>query len=76
MYDVGTPIPNSKERSACIYFRPVQAGDQDYIKIQYGNGCSAHVCISDINKVFQRLTILFDFEMNISSIEINLLFDI
>lgn len=46
MYDVATTIPNSDERSACVYFRPRQSNDQVYIKIQYGNGCSANVCFS------------------------------
>jgi len=43
MYAVGTPKPNSQERSACVFFRPRQATDKIYFKIQYGNGCSAHV---------------------------------
>jgi len=43
MYDVATPKSGTTERAACIYFRPVQAGDKNYFKIQYGNGCSAHV---------------------------------
>jgi hypothetical protein len=43
MFAVGTPIANSEQRTACIYFRPRQAADKAYFKIQYGNGCSAHV---------------------------------
>lgn len=43
MYAVGTPVAGSTSRNACIYFRPRQAADKNYIKIQYGNGCSAHV---------------------------------
>jgi hypothetical protein len=43
MFDVGTPIPNSEQRSACVYFRPRQSTDQIYFKIQYGDGCSSNV---------------------------------
>jgi astacin len=43
MYDVGTPIANSQQRTACVFFRPRQSTDKNYFKIQYGNGCSAHV---------------------------------
>jgi len=43
MYAVGTPIPNSQERKACVFFRPRQSTDKVFFKIQYGNGCSAHV---------------------------------
>jgi hypothetical protein len=43
MYAVGTPIPGSDERSACVYFRPRQSTDRTYFKIVYGNGCSANV---------------------------------
>ena len=44
MYSVGIPIPDSDERAECVSFRPRQSTDQHYIKIQYGNGCSANVC--------------------------------
>jgi len=43
MYAVGTPIADSNSRKACVYFRPRQATDTVYFKIQYGNGCSANV---------------------------------
>jgi hypothetical protein len=43
MFDVATPVPGANSRKACIYFRPRQATDTTYFKIQYGNGCSAHV---------------------------------
>jgi hypothetical protein len=43
MFDVGTPIPNSEQRSACVYFRPYQLTDPIHLKIQYGEGCSATV---------------------------------
>jgi len=43
MFAVGTPIANSQQRTACVFFRPRQATDKTYFKIQYGNGCSAHV---------------------------------
>ncbi|UJR35535.1 hypothetical protein I4U23_028289 [Adineta vaga] len=43
MYAVGTPISGSTSRYACIYFRPRRSDDQIFVKIQYGNGCSAHV---------------------------------
>jgi len=43
MYDVGTPTPGAVTRKVCIYFRPRQPTDTSYFKIQYGNGCSAHV---------------------------------
>jgi hypothetical protein len=43
MFAVGTPIPNSEQRNACVYFRPRQSTDKNFFKIQYGNGCSAHV---------------------------------
>jgi hypothetical protein len=43
MYAVGTPIENSNQRTACVYFRPRQSTDKVYLKVQYGNGCSANV---------------------------------
>jgi len=43
MYDVATPTNTSNQRTACIYFRPRQATDKVFFKIQYGTGCSAHV---------------------------------
>jgi hypothetical protein len=43
MFAVGTPIANSQQRTTCVYFRPRQSTDKTYFKIQYGNGCSAHV---------------------------------
>jgi len=43
MYAVGTPIANSNERKACVFFRPRQSTDKTYFKIQYGGGCSANV---------------------------------
>jgi hypothetical protein len=43
MYDVASPKPGTNERTACVFFRPRQAADKVYFKIQYGNGCSAHV---------------------------------
>lgn len=43
MYDVGTPISGSVSRVPCVYFRPREAKDQNFVKIQYGTGCSAHV---------------------------------
>jgi hypothetical protein len=43
MYTVGTPIADSQQRTACIFFRPRQSTDKSFFKIQYGNGCSAHV---------------------------------
>jgi hypothetical protein len=43
MYDVATPKPGTTERAACVYFRPRVSTDTVYFKIQYGNGCSAHV---------------------------------
>ncbi|CAF1971514.1 unnamed protein product [Rotaria magnacalcarata] len=43
MYDVGTPQVNGTGRTACVFFRPSQNGDKEILKIQYGNGCSAHV---------------------------------
>jgi len=43
MYAVATPKPNTQERTACVYFRPRQATDKVFVKIAYGNGCSAHV---------------------------------
>jgi hypothetical protein len=43
MFDVGTPKPDSADRTACVWFRPRQSTDKTYFKIQYGNGCSAHV---------------------------------
>ena len=50
MYAVATEIPNSNDRSACVYFRPRESNDQVYIKIQYGDGCSANVCFSFVFK--------------------------
>jgi hypothetical protein len=43
MYDVATPKENTNDRSACVYFRPREAGDNVYLKAQYGQGCSANV---------------------------------
>jgi hypothetical protein len=43
MYDVGTPIPNSDQRSACVFFRPRRSNDTVYFKIQYGSGCNSHI---------------------------------
>jgi hypothetical protein len=43
MYAVGTPIANSADRKACVFFRPRQSTDKVYFKIQYGTGCSANV---------------------------------
>jgi hypothetical protein len=43
MFAVGTPIANSQNRQNCVFFRPRQASDPVYIRIQYGQGCSAHV---------------------------------
>ncbi|CAF1187129.1 unnamed protein product [Adineta ricciae] len=43
MYAVATPIANSQSRTACVFFRPRQSSDKDYISIQYGSGCSANV---------------------------------
>jgi hypothetical protein len=43
MYAVATPVDGTTTRNACIYFRPREATDKTYFKIQYGNGCSAHV---------------------------------
>jgi len=47
MYAVATPKPNTDERTVCVYFRPRQTTDKVYLKIQYGNGCSAHVGYMD-----------------------------
>lgn len=44
MYDIGTPIPGQQlAREVCVVFRPVEQTDTQFIKIQYGNGCSASV---------------------------------
>ena len=43
MFDVGTPQVNGTGRTACVFFRGAQTGDKEILKIQYGNGCSAHV---------------------------------
>jgi hypothetical protein len=43
MYAVATPKEGTTQRSACVYFRPRTSTDTVYFKIQYGNGCSAHV---------------------------------
>jgi hypothetical protein len=45
MYAVGTPKANTTERKVCVYFRPRVSTDTVFLKIQYGNGCSAHVSI-------------------------------
>jgi len=52
MYDVATPIAGSNERYACVYFRPRTSTDKVYLKVQYGNGCSANVCIE--TNVYKR----------------------
>lgn len=52
MYDVATPTSNPNERSACVYFRDREPSDQVYIKIQYGNGCSANVCSTSFERIF------------------------
>jgi hypothetical protein len=43
MYAVGTPKANTQERTTCVFFRPRQSTDKAFVKIQYGNGCSATV---------------------------------
>jgi hypothetical protein len=43
MHDVATPVDGSDTRDTCVYFRPRESTDKTYFKIQYGNGCSAHV---------------------------------
>jgi hypothetical protein len=43
MIAVGTPTDDPTKLAACIYFRPRQSTDKTYIKVQYGNGCSASV---------------------------------
>lgn len=43
MYYVATPVAGTDTRNACVYFRPREATDTVYFKIQYGNGCSANV---------------------------------
>ena len=43
MYDVGTPIPGQTLRRTCVYFRPKQSQDRSYVRVIYGNGCSATV---------------------------------
>jgi hypothetical protein len=43
MYDVATPKPGTTQRTACVYFRPRVSTDKVFLKIQYGNGCSATV---------------------------------
>ena len=52
MYAVGTPISGSTQRTACVYFRPRTSTDKVYLKVQYGNGCSANVCIE--TNVYKR----------------------
>lgn len=47
MYAVATPIANSNQRTACVFFRPREATDKVYLKVVYGNGCSANVSIND-----------------------------
>jgi len=42
-FRIKTPIADSQQRTACVFFRPRQSTDKNYFKIQYGNGCSAHV---------------------------------
>jgi len=43
MFDTGTPIPGQPGRQVCVFFRPVQPGDQQILYVKYGNGCSASV---------------------------------
>jgi len=45
MYAVGTPVSGSVQRRACVYFRPRTDDDKVFLKIQYGEGCNAGVCI-------------------------------
>ncbi len=54
MYAVGTPIPGSNDRNACVYFRPRQSTDRTYFKIEYGDGCSANVSTSRLLIVIAR----------------------
>jgi hypothetical protein len=49
MFDVGTPIPGQPGRQICVLFRPAKTGDQEVIKIRYGNGCSASVSLKKEN---------------------------
>jgi hypothetical protein len=43
MYAVGKPVVGSRWRKMCISFRPKKSSDQEYLRIVYGNGCSATV---------------------------------
>ncbi|CAF3982433.1 unnamed protein product [Rotaria magnacalcarata] len=41
MYAVGTPNYQSTTRTSCVYFRPKNENDTNFLTIQYGKGCSA-----------------------------------
>lgn len=43
MFAVATPTADATQRQACVLFRPRQAADKIYLKVVYGNGCSANV---------------------------------
>lgn len=42
-YDVAIRIVDSEDRKACVQFRPREDTDENYLLIEYGNGCSASV---------------------------------
>jgi hypothetical protein len=50
-YDVGTPIPGETTRKACVAFRPQQQNGENFVRFEYGSGCSGTVRIYRISSV-------------------------
>ncbi len=66
MYDVGTPIPNSDQRAACVFFRPRRSTDAIYFKIQYGAGCNSNVSIRQtFHHCCKMINLLFEWQITI-----------
>lgn len=43
IYAVATPIPDSEDWDACVYFRLLEATDETFLTIRYDTGCSVTV---------------------------------
>lgn len=50
VYFTGTPIPGETTRKPCIKFRPKLPNELNFLKIEYGTGCSSTVGFSFASK--------------------------
>ncbi|CAF1529872.1 unnamed protein product [Rotaria magnacalcarata] len=55
MYAVGTPNYQSTTRTSCVYFRPKNENDTNFLTIQYGKGCSATVGFRKSQRIVMNL---------------------